>query len=850
MRCRIMFRFALSAGLLALMAYSPVAQEVDDIVNNPDIKLNQNRVDKAINFSLREALSWENQAMGFERENKPEKAFDAWREAFARYESMWREHLGPNVAAADEPLARSTTVPSKWRREEWPIYIETWMPLPDYINSRMRGPHWPRQFRDRLALRQSGPGQELLRRALETNDLKLLRRCARYHQFSPAGAVALKCLSEIYLEKGDSLLASRWLFELGLTHPEEFRKDPRLWVLCVRAFREADVRYDLDKTLRDFERAAKDASIDIGGQKTNALAYARALAAQAAPGERPELRKPGWFSMGGDASRNKVAPPIESIGEMLDLAPAAGVQGFQLSTKTVDNSNEERYYYGNQQTKTNYLNFPTVHQGGLFLHQLEAKGANGTRAEQLLGFSHGNEQRAQPMTIKANAEYPAPKEDGRYRYRGWYGERQNRDRVRVLASSVGRLNWAVEPRESEVLFAVIGEGHPSSDENASRTGNQIQGFDLTQEGKHLVTLPNEKIESPNEWKMLQRVVFNGAPVIRDNKLYVTGTLGRRGSTEAWVFCFDVTPRGDSSRGEGKLQWMTMVCAKKTQSAMWGGDDNSADGAEIASLAEQGGMLYASTQMGAAAGIDRDSGELCWVAKYERHQNVTELSWTGNSPIAACGLVVLTPDDSPFAFVLDGITGRLNFEHPKRGRGARGEFQYALGVLDNHLIIQGKRKLYSVALTSFRGGAKGTEANWGGLNFESAPFESQPIGRGVIAGGRVLVPLKDSVAFYDAHTGKLTTKFALPEGVERGDDLYTLTVYCRGAAIKDAEGIIKGYQPVSVADPGTGSIYSVEHLRDGDDFTCPGSGKVVRVQKETFLILASSKWMYVFKASDK
>lgn len=841
------------AACVLLFASRPLAQDSDEVVSNPDVQFNAERVKREVNYSLREAMNWERQARDLTRQGQPEKAVDAWREAFARYETLWRDWLSPDKATEDEPLA-CAVLPSPGKdRDLSPQYIENWIPLPDYLNGRMRLPDWPKQFKDRVAMRQSGPGLELFNRAMVNTDMKLVRRVARYFQFSPSGLKALRLLAEVALERGDSLMAARWLEELGYSHPEEYRRDPWLWVQLVRACRESDTRFYLAKALADFERNARDVTIDVGGATVNALQYARELATGPVPGEREELLRPGWRTMMGEASRNRVAPPVEGITEMVDLAPAAGVQGYQLATKSNNDNREEEYrYYGPPQKQVDYLNFPTVHSSGIYLHQLAAQvNNNETRREQLLGFSHGAEQRPLAMTIKAGAEYPMPKnENGRNRY--YYYERVTRSRNRILASTIGRLTWAVEPRESEVLFAIIGEGNPSTDDTASRTGNQIQAFDLTQEGKHLVTLPNEKIEPPQDWKDLQRVVFNGAPIVRDNRLYVTGTLARRGSTEAWVYCFDVTPRGDSSRGEGKLQWKTMICAKKAQGNMGWGEDLPAEALEVSSLAEQGGMLYISTHMGACAGLDRETGELCWAAKYDRPRGTNELGWTGNSPIAFGGLVVIAPDDSRFAFVLDGVWGKKMFEHPMRGRGAVGEFTYVLGVVDNAIIIQGRHKLYSVALTSYRSnGAKRNAADWGQLNWETEnSFDSIPCGRGVIAGKKILVPLKDSIAFYDVESGKLATKFPLPADVEHDKDLYTLTVYCRGAARKDADGTVRGYRPVTAIDPATGSEYNVEHLRNGDSFTCPGSGKVVTVEKETFVVMASCKWMYLFKATDK
>ena len=41
---------------------------------------------------------------------------------------------------------------------------------------------------------------------------------------------------------------------------------------------------------------------------------------------------------------------------------------------------------------------------------------------------------------------------------------------------------------------------------------------------------------------------------------------------------------------------------------------------------------------------------------------------------------------------------------------------------------------------------------------------------------------------------------------------------------------------------------VEHLPNGSDFTFP-SGAKAKVVKETFVVLASSSWVYLFTAKD-
>jgi hypothetical protein len=167
----------------------------------------------------------------------------------------------------------------------------------------------------------------------------------------------------------------------------------------------------------------------------------------------------------------------------------------------------------------------------------------------------------------------------------------------------------------------------------------------------------------------------------------------------------------------------------------------------------------------------------------------------------------------------------------------------LGVTGNRLIVQGRSRLYSVGLTEFAGGS--SKADWAGLHFQAeyAPGD-EPRGRGLIAGGSVLVPFSDYVGVYDVQTGKLKTKIKL-DGAKSEQIPVTLTVYCRGEAYKDPDGLTR-YHPCTLTDPATGNVFSVDHLANGETFTFP-SGSSATVKKETFLIVASAQWVYVFKA---
>ena len=101
--------------------------------------------------------------------------------------------------------------------------------------------------------------------------------------------------------------------------------------------------------------------------------------------------------------------------------------------------------------------------------------------------------------------------------------------------------------------------------------------------------------------------------------------------------------------------------------------------------------------------------------------------------------------------------------------------------------------------------------------------------------------------FSFNSGKLRSKISL-EGLSAGDALpATLTVSCRGQAYKDTLGITR-HEPAVVTDPATGTIYNIEHLRNGDSFVFPSGEKAI-VKKETFVILATAQWVHVFQAQD-
>lgn len=852
MKRPLLFLVAAGLSLSWIPPQDPaVAQQLEDYSLNPDLNMPPGRTEDDASLGVREARQRIYEAVTLEAQGKKEDALGKWSDALGRYQALRERFLKPDKWGNAEILVRNEFPPPSSRAQQMEsIFTETWVPLVDHINGSFRNFPWPRALRDRFAMRQQAPGAEMLEAAILKGDHSMLRRCARFYQFSDAGRTALGMLADEAFEAGDSLNALRWLEEYRTAWPDQFDRDAMLNLKLVRACRETDSRMKLNATLRRIENNGLTAQVDVGGVRKPLQDHIASLLAAPAPGERRELGAPGWRTMQGGYDRNVLAPAVAGITDIVPLGNTPDDKGFKIG-QPVKQPEADPYGYRDDDLPAVPVLFPSAHEAGFFMHRPQAAGQGAESAEQLLWFRHGRE--ANPVQLEVPKALRYTMRQGRGGGGRWWGGRPNeqRTKARVLGSTIGRLRWPLDNRESDVLFAVMGLSNPQSERGSEPTGNQIQALDLSSDVSLRVTLPNKKVEKDTEYAFLQHVTFMGAPIVLDNKLYIAGAVPEKSSIEFWIFCFDVTPKGDPSAGEGKLLWRTQCCSLANKQQAWG--PTTVTLTDMSSLAMQGGMLYLSTQAGATTGVDRQTGELCWVSRYRR-PGFTNKGWFNNAPVAANGFLVTAPYDSlagsnsEIALVLDGISGRCMFEQPNRGKGYKGEYEHLLGVVDNCMIIQGRTRLHCITLTDFRRGGGLNDADWGKLVYQSTEFKSTPIGRGVVAGDNVLVPFKDGIWILDVRSGKLLSEYAFPAGAVKSEGgPVTLTVYCRGESYKDEEGLVR-YRPVTVTDPVTGNVYSVEHLPNGSEYKFP-SGATATVKKETFVIMASSAWVYLFSARD-
>jgi outer membrane protein assembly factor BamB len=170
--------------------------------------------------------------------------------------------------------------------------------------------------------------------------------------------------------------------------------------------------------------------------------------------------------------------------------------------------------------------------------------------------------------------------------------------------------------------------------------------------------------------------FATGPTPDGARLYV-GAVVQKFSTDPFehhVLCVEAAT--------GRVLWSTFVASGGTEINLFGNSTRESMGSPV-SVDEDG--VYYVTQHGVAAALEKKTGRLRWTYRYgqqivnpTRSVYVTKnrLEWVSSPPVAADGVVVVTPADSPRVYALDAREGRLLWSRPRGGAvrlpyGARG-----------------------------------------------------------------------------------------------------------------------------------------------------------------------------------
>ena len=267
------------------------------------------------------------------------------------------------------------------------------------------------------------------------------------------------------------------------------------------------------------------------------------------------------------------------------------------------------------------------------------------------------------------------------------------------------------------------------------------------EGRELWRVDDAKLNDP---KLGKTTVFDGAPVSDDDRVYsVVSQSGSR--TELFVFCFDADT--------GTQLWRQRVCTVLRQV--------SANSNEVSHslLSVSDDHLIFSTNQGAVAALNKETGVLEWVVTYDSSADVPS---TANPAIIHANHAYVAPSDSKRVLAIDLWSGEVVWSQTLPDK-----IRHLLGVASGRLFASG-RSLWSLDAMTGR-------LVWGTPAYDPEHFG---FGRGILAGTEIYWPKRRAIEVRSQETGRMvrpTVDLAMM-GI-RGGNLLTI----RGSLLISGSG---------------------------------------------------------------
>jgi tetratricopeptide (TPR) repeat protein/outer membrane protein assembly factor BamB len=258
--------------------------------------------------------------------------------------------------------------------------------------------------------------------------------------------------------------------------------------------------------------------------------------------------------------------------------------------------------------------------------------------------------------------------------------------------------------------------------------------------------------------------FSAQPLIRGERLYLGICTSPVGEQESRVLCLD--------RKTGKPLWCTFVASV---SGGRGNPWNFGNGRGVVYqtlLAEQGGALFALTNLGCVASLNSVTGNVLWLTKYRRSaargaNAGAEMGFLrpANWPIVWKGQVFALPQDRSDLAAFDKISGKeIQIPNPKTREGELDwkNMTHLVGIVDDWMVVGGTVS-HVVRLRDFQA-------------YSLASSNTARCGRGMIDGDLVYLPAASNqggnqvgvLAIYDVRTWKSLDQPSWKEPNEYGN----------------------------------------------------------------------------------
>jgi outer membrane protein assembly factor BamB len=244
--------------------------------------------------------------------------------------------------------------------------------------------------------------------------------------------------------------------------------------------------------------------------------------------------------------------------------------------------------------------------------------------------------------------------------------------------------------------------------------------------------------------------FPASPTIVGDTVYAPAIV-IEGFVRSYVMAFDLMT--------GRLKWATWVCSGQVEQTMFG--EHAIEPMTSAVVVSEGKVFHC-TSLGAIAALDAKTGAPLWVTGYEQVEIKPPkgyfpvyrvLGWANNPPLVSDRSLVVTPMDSDLCLAYDVDTGERRWRYPRDTLDRRGPLEYMVGAENGKVVFSGRRRVQV------------REASSGRL-LGDAVLPSSTVGRGVLAAGRVCLPLQGAVPgagvrYSSAHIARLDLRSLEP-----------------------------------------------------------------------------------------
>ncbi|MBI3726662.1 PQQ-binding-like beta-propeller repeat protein, partial [bacterium] len=236
-----------------------------------------------------------------------------------------------------------------------------------------------------------------------------------------------------------------------------------------------------------------------------------------------------------------------------------------------------------------------------------------------------------------------------------------------------------------------------------------------------------------------RASFPVAPVCEDGSSFVSAF-----AIEGFVHCYAAS--FDSQTGV--FNWQTWIMSGQVEQTMFG---EHAREPPCAPVCAGDGLVFDTTQMGCVAAMDVDTGRLRWVSEYDQlevhpakgyYPDLRNIGWANNAPVLEGGVLITAPMDSDHYYGFEAATGKQLWRRPRASGFDQGaELKYIVGASDGRVVLAGGRRVVCLDVKT------GREC-WPVVTLERRLLS----GRGLIAGGKIIIPASDSVEVLDLGKG--------------------------------------------------------------------------------------------------